>query len=201
MTNRLEALLLDIRQLEQKVAEELNREKTQLGYTLRKGRIVFEAEIGRRHRQLAKGLLRYFAESSLKVMLTAPIIYSLFLPLMLIDLFAWVFQKTCFPIYGIPPVRRGDYLVLDRQHLRYLNFIERINCLYCGYANGLMAYASEIAARTEQYWCPIKHASPLEAVHSRYHLFFSYGDAEAYRNGLETLRRRFDDIQENKGMP
>jgi len=83
---------------------------------------------------------------------------------------------------------RSDYLVLDRGDLPYLNILERFNCFYCGYANGLMGYAREISARTEQYFCPIKHARRILAAHEHYPSFFEYGDAESYRLGLERLR-------------
>ena len=67
-------------------------------------------------------------------------------------------QAICFRSYRIPRVRRMDYIRLDRSQLAYLNWVETLNCLYCGYANGVAAYVREIAGRTEQYWCPIKHA-------------------------------------------
>jgi hypothetical protein len=79
---------------------------------------------------------------------------------------------------------------MDRRRLAYLNGIERVNCTYCSYANGLFAYVSEVAARTEQYWCPIRHARAIRAPHRRYHAFFEYGDAEGYRKGLKRVRRR-----------
>ena len=68
---------------------------------------------------------------------------------------------------------------------------------YCSYGNGLAAYFREIAARTEQYWCPIKHARRIKAAHGRYPLFFEYGDAESYIKGLERLRAELikQDIQ------
>ena len=72
-------------------------------------------------------------------------------------------------------VRRGDHGVLGRQYLGYLNVIERINCYYCGYFNGLIAYIQEIAARTEQYWCPIKHARGYLLAHSRAANFADFG--------------------------
>jgi hypothetical protein len=97
-------------------------------------------------------------------------------------------------VYGIPRVRRAEYLALDRHHLQYLNGIERLNCLYCGYGNGVLAYAVEVAARTEQYWCPIKHARRLPAPHSRYYRFLAYGDAESYTRELERLRRELRDL-------
>jgi hypothetical protein len=115
--------------------------------------------------------------------LTAPVIYALIVPLLLLDLFVTAYQAACFPAYGIPKVRRSDYLVFDRHHLRYLNAIEKLNCAYCSYANGLIAYVREIAGRTEQYWCPIKHARRVIGAHPRYAMFEDYGDADGYKNG------------------
>jgi len=96
---------------------------------------------------------------------------------------------VCFPIYGISRVHRRAYFAIDRRQLAYLNGIEKINCTFCSYANGFIAYTREVAARTEQYWCPIKHARAIRAPHARYQLFFDYGDAEGYRHQLGALRR------------
>ncbi len=92
------------------------------------------------------------------MILSAPVIYSLVIPIALVDLWVMAYQAVCFPIYKIPKVRRRDYLVFDRHHLAYLNVIEKINCAYCSYANGAIAFAREVSSRTEVYWCPIKHA-------------------------------------------
>ena len=81
------------------------------------------------------------------------------------------------PVYGIHKVLRQDRFVFDRAQLGYLNLFERVNCAYCSYANGLISYVREIAGRTEQYWCPIKHARRMHDAHGRYHEFFEYGDA------------------------
>ena len=59
---------------------------------------------------------------------------------LLMDLFVTTYQAVCFPIYGIPKVRRSDYLVFDREDLPYLNAIEKFNCFYCSYGNGGAAY-------------------------------------------------------------
>jgi hypothetical protein len=109
-------------------------------------------------------------------------------PMLLLDVCVSFYQWTCFPIYGITKVRRGDYMVYDRQQLAYLNFIEKFHCAYCAYGNGLMAYASEIVGRTEEYFCPIKHARKLLGAHARYARFLSYGDAENYEKKLESYR-------------
>lgn len=127
------------------------------------------------------------------MLLTAPLIYAGWIPFLLLDLFVTLYQAICFPIYGITKAKRGDYLVFDREGLKYLNAIEKFNCFYCSYCNGVAAFAREIAARTEQYWCPIKHARRLRAPHERYPQFFDYGDAEAYRLGLERLRKQYED--------
>jgi hypothetical protein len=116
---------------------------------------------------------------------TAPVIYSLIVPFALLDLFATAYQSICFPVYRIEKVTRSDYLIFDRYHLAYLNTIEKINCAYCSYCNGLLAYIREIGSRTEQYWCPIKHARRVIAAHERYNLFADYGDAEAFRRKLD----------------
>ncbi|MFT4580172.1 MAG: hypothetical protein ACI9UO_003027 [Nitrospinales bacterium] len=88
------------------------------------------------------------------------------LAVLFLDLVMSIYQRICFPVYGIPKVRRGDYIVIDRQYLSYLNITEQLNCIYCGYFNGVMGYTREIAGQTEQYWCPIKHARKIKALHT-----------------------------------
>ena len=115
-------------------------------------------------------------------------IYSLIVPLAVLDLWIFAYQWVCFPICGIARMPRRSDFVFDRHTLAYLNGIEKISCTYCSYANGLIAYVREVAARTEQYWCPIKHAHAPAAPHGRYHRFFDYGDAESYHGDLTALR-------------
>ncbi len=105
------------------------------------------------------------------------------------DISVTIYQQICFRIYHIPLVRRGDFLILDRHHLAYLNAIEQLNCIYCGYASGVIEYVREIAARTEQYWCPIKHARRSPEPHRLYQQFVDYGDVEDYRKRLMQLRK------------
>lgn len=105
----------------------------------------------------------------------------------MLDLFVSTYQFICFPVYGIPKVRRSNYMVFDRYHLAYLNMLEKLNCSYCSYGNGVIAYAREIASRTEQYWCPIKHARRLIGAHPRYALFADYGSAEGFRNATQSF--------------
>ena len=124
---------------------------------------------------------------------TAPLLYLCLFPMILLDLVISIYHAICFPLYGIPYVRRGDHFQFDRAYLPYLNLRDKLNCAYCSYANGLAAWFREVAARTEQYWCPIKHARRIRDAHSRYPRFFEYGDAESYRKGLERLQKEYEE--------
>ena len=128
------------------------------------------------------------------VILSSPLIYVCVIPFLLLDLSVAIYQLVCFPIYRIPKVRRKDYIVFDRGHLAYLNTIEKIGCVYCSYANGLLAMISEIAARSEQHFCPIKHAHRLAKAHSRYDKFLPYGDGRAYREHSDEVAQAYKDL-------
>jgi hypothetical protein len=185
MSSKITVLADKIAALEAELEAELAMRRAELHVGLEKGRVAFEEEILRRHRELRKKLTRYLLEAHPLVVLTAPAIYSLIVPLLLLDLFLTVYHAVCFPVYGIAKVRRADYFVFDRYHLGYLNALEKLNCAYCAYANGLIAYAREIAGRTEQYWCPIKHARRVVGAHPYYAQFHDYGDAAAFRASSE----------------
>ncbi|MFW2374050.1 MAG: hypothetical protein ACN4GM_13070 [Gammaproteobacteria bacterium] len=184
----IKELLKEIQQLQQRVADEISREARSLGYKLQHGRVAFEQEVVDRHREMAKKLRQYFDECTWLGLLVSPVVYSLIIPVVIFDLFLFVYQAVCFTVFKIPKVRRRDYIVLDRHHLKYLNLIERFNCVYCGYANGLIAYAMEIGSRSEQYWCPIKHARALAGIHPHYPNFVAYGNADEYVQRIEQLR-------------
>ena len=188
MNPHIVALTEKIRMLEAELEAELAQRRAELRVGLERGKAFFEEEILRRHRELRTRLSTYVLNARLLVILTAPVIYALIVPLVLLDLFVTVYQAVCFPVYGIPKARRRDYLVFDRHHLAYLNALEKLNCAYCSYANGLIAYVREIAGRTEQYWCPIKHARRVIGAHQRYASFEDYGDAEGYRKWLEQFQ-------------
>jgi len=190
MSTSIGVLLEQMKELEARLEVELAARQAELRYRIEKGRVVFEEDIARRHRELKAKLLPYILAARPLVLITAPFIYAVIIPLVLLDLFASAYQAICFPVYGIPKVERRAYIVLDRHRLAYLNAVEKLNCAYCAYANGLLAYVCEIASRTEQYWCPIKHAQRIAGMHRRYHDFLEYGDADAYKKRLEPLREQ-----------
>jgi hypothetical protein len=154
----------------------------------------FSLEDLKEHRRLRKSSWKHLRSTQLLVILSSPLIYVCAVPFLLLDLAVAVYQAVCFPIYGIPKVRRQDYLIFDRGRLAYLNAIEKVACIYCSYANGVLAYIREIAARTEQHFCPIRHAHPIVRPHSRYDHFLPYGDAQAYRARSEAVACDYGDL-------
>lgn len=131
---------------------------------------------------------------ALRHALSIPFIWAMVLPSVLLHLFLEFYQHTAFRLYGIPRVRDRDYFVFERAHLPYLNWIEKLNCLYCSYVNHLFQFAVEIGARTERYWCPIKYANRMSRTHSQYELFIDYLEAETFREKWDRLRD-FSDVK------
>ncbi len=188
MSTYVERIVARLRDAEEDLHKEVGEQQARWNYQGRQRRVWFNRELKQAHRRLRQSVPAWVTQGSLLSLLTAPLIYSLSLPFVLLDVWVTLYQWVCFPIYGIARVRRRDYFTLDRHTLGYLNVIEKAHCVYCGYVNGFVAYVREIAARTEQYWCPIRHATPFPAPHQRYYLFFDYGDAEGYRRNLSGLR-------------
>ena len=196
MEKNLQAIIEKIKALEKELSEEIQKKEDEFYYKIRRGRVYFDRTVRSKHRQFIKTVSKYLKEANLLNILTVPVIWSCLVPGLFLDFVVSIFQAICFPVYGIPKVQRSKFIIFDRHALRYLNIIERINCTYCAYFNGLIAYVQEIAARTEQYWCPIKHAKRIASIHSRYSKFLEYGDAAGYRKMIESIRRDFEDIPE-----
>jgi hypothetical protein len=188
MTAQFDELMVKLRSVEAEIETELAKRREELRFRIENRRIVFEQEVQRIHRAIKTRASRYLIDANPLIVLSAPVIYSLLIPVILLDLWIMAYQAICFPAYGIPKVRRRDYLVFDRHHLAYLNIIEKINCAYCSYANGAIAFAREVASRTEVYWCPIKHARRVLGPHPHYQGFADFGDAEGFRAKLEQMK-------------
>ena len=190
--HKIDELVAKIKALETELEEELHQEYERFTCEITKKR----EELLESYRHDREGLLRYLATTPILHLLSAPVIWSVLIPALVLDGFVTLYQSICFPIYKIAKVKRGDYIIIDRHRLGYLNAIEKLNCLYCSYFNGLMGYISEIAARTEQYWCPIRHATRMKTIHSRYQKFFEYGDSDRFRKESEKLRNALTEEKE-----
>jgi hypothetical protein len=179
-----------IKALEGDLEVQLALARADLRLSFEGGKVEFEQEVLRRHREMKTSLMHYVMGARLLILLTAPIIYILIIPLALLDIFITIYQAICFPVYGISKVRRADYLIFDRRYLAYLNALEKLNCAYCSYANGLIGYVREIASRTEAYWCPIKHARKVVGAHPRYSQFADFGDAKEYKREINEINEQ-----------
>ena len=189
MNDHIQQLLEQITALEDDLRKALSEQQSSVFFQIKGKRIEFEQSIKQTHRRLKRNFFRWLVTDRPQNLITGPIIYSMIIPLLVTDLFVSFYQMTCFPIYGIKKVRRDDYIIFDRQQLHYLNFIEKFHCTYCAYGSGMISYVSEIIARTEQYFCPIKHARKILGTHKRYAQFLEYGMAENYQAKLEAFRR------------
>ena len=188
MNDQIAQILAQMAALEGDLRAAVQAQESKIFFQIKGKRIEFERSVTEAHRKLKKSLFRWLITDRPQNLITGPIIYAMVVPMLMLDLCVSFYQWACFPIYRIAKVRRGDYIVFDRRHLAYLNSIEKFHCTYCEYGNGLMAYISEILARTEQYFCPIKHAHKILGTHARYNRFLDYGEAEAYEAKLQEFR-------------
>ena len=199
MHDEIRRILGEIRALEEELREKLHAHEERLEFRIRGRRVEFAEEIRAAHRKARVGIIRWVASGDIRNILSAPFIFALIIPFALLDLFLCLYHAVCFRLYRLPPVPRAAYVVIDRHHLHYLNILQKLNCVYCGYVNGVIAWARELASVTEQYWCPIKHARKVRGSHTRYAQFIDYGDAEAMAVRVVDLRTalRRTDVEGN----
>lgn len=177
-----------LRELEDEIEADIDRRRAAFRYRIERNRVIFEREMRARHRAARVGWGAFLRRTRPMVVLTAPVIYAMIVPFVILDLAVTIYQSVCFPAYRIARVRRRDHVVIDRNRLGYLNGLQKLNCVYCGYCNGVISYAREVAGRTERYWCPIKHAMRVRGAHDHYRDFVDYGDVDAFRDRLDRLR-------------
>jgi hypothetical protein len=116
-----------------------------------------------------------------RTLVVCPILYSMIIPLVFLDLCLEVYHRTVFPVLGIPSVIRKDYILMDRHRMPFLPLVLKLACAYCGYANGLLHYAVRIAGDTEGYFCPSKHQGRAGFHAPLHHEAFSeYGDPKGF---------------------
>jgi len=143
------------------------------------------------------GLIALINRSRPINLITGPIIYSMVFPIMLLDACVSFYQWSCFPIYGIPKFSRKDFIIFDRQELKYLDWISKFHCTYCAYGVGVSAYVCEIIKATESYFCPIKHKNK-NLTDSKRHwkaLAFEQGPDFDFAKYLEEVRNEMSEEQ------
>ena len=190
MPVRIKKLIEQIDHLNQELRTEYQAAARKYGFHLKDRRVVFSTASRRKNKQRKVGVWRYLRSVNARYIISMPFIYGMIVPIVILDIGLSLYHAVAFPLYGIPKVPRRDYIVFDRQYLDYLNMFQKFNCLYCTYANGLFAYAVEIAARTERYWCPIKAARKPLVHHGWYKQFADYGNADEWEEKFNQFEER-----------
>lgn len=112
-----------------------------------------------------------------------PIIFSVIIPIIILDIWIEVYHRICFPFYGLPYSKRSSYIVFDRMRLSYLTWDQKMYCMYCSYGNGVIQYWAAIAGASEAYWCGIQHQKTRKFFAPPHHKnFVPYGDEKAWRD-------------------
>jgi len=189
MNERIKEMIEEIETMKKKLGEEIDKEEKYVNYEISNGHIKFDKESFKRQKENMMHLWDWFSEIPLLQLLSAPVVYMMIVPAVLLDIMLFVYRNVVSRIFKIEFGKRSDYIVYDRQYLGYLNVVEKLNCLYCAYFNGLMQYTASIAGRTEFYFCPIKHAKKIAYKHEYYDTFLSYSDGDTYQKKLKELRK------------
>lgn len=198
MWSTIREILAKIESLNNDLKEEYERLSQKYWFSLSKKRVIFLEEFRLRNRSFKFPTWKYVIPTNLRHFLSIPFIYGMIIPTLILDIFLTIFQWTAFPLYRIPRVKRSEYIVYDRRFLDYLNLLQKINCLYCSYVNGIFAYAVEIGARTERYWCPLKSAHKPRFSHGWYQDFADYGNPEEWNLKFKDEEKAFIDAYGEK---
>lgn len=181
MRSKINNILKEIEKKKVELKKEYISLMDKYGFTFKWWKIVFNLETKKLHKTFKKSIWDTLFSARIREVLSVPFIWIMLFPALILDLMISIYMHVCFRLYKIPLVKRKDYIVFDRGLLNYLNFIQKVNCIYCSYMNWLFSYAVEIWWRTERYWCPIKHAKKAEWWHEWEKYFADYWDSKWFR--------------------
>jgi len=193
MKDTIRDILAKIDSLNNELREEYDRLSKEYGFYIEKKKVIFLEQFKKKNKTFKFPTWKYVIPTNIRHLLSMPFIYGMIVPAVLLDLALTIYQYTAFSLYRIPYVKRSDFFIYDRRYLDYLNLVQKINCLYCSYVNGLFAYAVEIGARTERYWCPIKAAHKPKFSHGWYKDFADYGNPEEWSMKISENEKVFKD--------
>ncbi|MEA2095583.1 MAG: hypothetical protein U9P73_02665 [Candidatus Cloacimonadota bacterium] len=127
-----------------------------------------------------------YPEREISSILSIPFIWGMLIFFIIFDIGLEIYHQISFRIFKLPIVDRKKYIKIDRHKLNYLSFPDKLRCMYCGYANGVLAYAVKITGDTEKYWCAIKHEEDknfVEPLHQQD--FVEFGDEAEFVNRFQ----------------
>ena len=188
MRSKINKILQDIEKKKQELKKEYEKLKEKYGFRIEWTKIIWNKTKKLELQKFKKPVWDSILNTKFREFLSIPFIYVMIIPAIILDIFLFIYQQTAMRLYKIPLVKRWDYIVFDRKELAYLNIIQKINCMYCSYFNGVVQYAVEVAGRTEKYWCPIKHARKKAWSHDWEEFFADYGDVEWFKETFCSIK-------------
>lgn len=198
MKDSIRDILAKIESLNIELREEYDRLSKEYGFYIEKKKVIFLEQFKKKNKTFKFPTWKYVIPTNIRHLVSMPFIYGMIVPAVLLDLALTIYQYTAFSLYRIPYVKRSEFFIYDRRFLDYLNFIQKLNCLYCSYVNGLFAYAVEIGARTERYWCPLKSAHKPKFSHGWYKDFADYGNPDDWNEKFNHNSEAFRDAYGEK---
>jgi len=87
----------------------MKRREEELKYRISEGKVIFERDILELHKKIRIPLFVYISKAPILTILSAPIIYAMVVPAVIMDLALWIYQIVCLPVYGIPKVKRSAH--------------------------------------------------------------------------------------------
>ena len=128
-----------------------------------------------------------YPERELSSILSIPFIWGMLIFFIIFDIGLEIYHQIGFRIFQLPLIDRKKYIKIDRHKLTYLSFPDKLRCMYCGYANGVLAYAVKITGDTEEYWCAIKHEKDNDFVEPSHQKdFVEFGDEAEFVNRFKS---------------
>ena len=197
MKSKINQILEDIRNKKQELVSEYEKAKEKYGFKIEWRKIIWNKERLKELKKYKTSILESIFSARVREVLSIPFIYSMIIPAIILDIFLFMYQQTALRLYKIPLVKRSDYIVFDRNNLAYLNWLQKLNCMYCSYFNWLMQFAVEIAWRTEKYWCPIKHAKQKAWEHNWEKYFAEYWDPIKFKQTFCSVKE-FEDLKNSE---
>jgi len=188
MKSKISQILEEIRKKREELIKEYEKAKERYGFKIEWRKIIWNSEKIKELEKSKKSILESIFSARIREVISIPFIYSMIIPAIILDIFLFIYQQTAIRLYQIPIVKRSDYIVFDRKQLAYLNLLQKINCMYCSYFNGLMQFAVEVAGRTEKYWCPIKHAKKKAWSHDWEEYFADYWDVDWFKETFCSIK-------------
>ena len=140
------------------------------------------------------GLIALIKRSRLINLVTGPVIYSMVFPIAILDICISAYQYICFPVYKIKKFKRSDYIIFDRQELRYLDWVSKFHCTYCAYGVGVIDFSKAVIGATEAYFCPIKHDKKNEIINRKIPPYIEFNEPDNFEfdRQLELRRQNLD---------